>query len=213
MKHSCKFLHSSIGKKFTVGAAGVLLCLFLVFHLSGNMLLFVGESQFNAFANTLDTNPLIPAAEIILAAIFFAHVVVSLWLRWQNKQARPVGYADYRAKGGRTAGSRTMTWTALLVLAFLIIHVKAFRFGGRDGGMYHLVLSSLSNPYMAGFYLLALAGLALHLSHGVQSAFQTFGLNHPKYMPAVKALGWAFALIICGGFAVIPIWALIKGGL
>lgn len=212
MGHLCRIFNSSIGKKFLVGAAGLLLCGFVFVHLAENMLLFVGPHAYNTYATTLESNPLLPLAEIILAGIFLIHIIVSLYLRWQNKQARPVAYAQEHAKGGRTPGSRTMTWTALLVLFFLVVHIRMFRFGPHDEqGLFHLVTTWLSDPRYGVFYVVALLGLLLHLSHGVQSMFQTFGLNHPRYMPLVKSLGWAFAIIVCAGFAAIPITAMLGG--
>ena len=102
-----------------------------------------------------------------------------------------------------------MTATAFIVLAFLIIHLKDFRFGDRSQGVYHLVVSCLKNPYYAVFYIIAMLSLSLHLSHGFQSAFQTFGLNHPKYTPAIKKLGYLFAAVIGLGFSSIPFWIML----
>lgn len=208
----CRFFKSSIGRKVVVGLAGLLLCGFLITHLAGNMFLFVGEGAFNHYAETLGKNPLLPGAEIVLALLFFIHIVVSLRLRYENKQARPAGYEDAKAKGGRTPGSRSMTWTALLVLAFLIVHIKTFRFGDDAEGLYRLVMTWFANPLYAGFYVVAMLGLGLHLSHGVQSAFQTLGLNHPRYTPAIRKISVLFAVVIAGGFMFIPIWAFVKGG-
>lgn len=212
MCHLCRIFNASIGRKVLVAVAGLLLCGFLVTHLAGNLFLFAGEGAFNNYAHMLESNPLLPLAEIVLLAIFLVHIVWSLKLRWENKQARPVAYEVQQAKGGRTPGSRTMTWTALLVLAFLIIHVRMFKYGDASGGLYHLVMTSFTDPITVGFYVLAMLGLMLHLSHGVQSAFQTLGLNHPRYMPVVKGLGILFAVVIAGGFLAIPIWAFLQGG-
>lgn len=211
MCHLCRLFSASIGKKILVAVAGLLLCGFLITHLAGNLFLFVGPGAFNKYATTLESNPLLPLAESLLLLIFLVHIVWSLKVRWENKKARPVGYEQHRAKGGRTPGSRTMSYTAILVLVFLIIHVKMFKFGMDDAGLYHKVLGALSQPGWAAFYIVALVGLMLHLSHGVQSAFQTLGLNHPKYFPTIKIISRIFAVVIAGGFIAIPIWALIKG--
>lgn len=208
----CKIFGSSIGRKVMVALAGLALCGFLVVHLAGNLFLFVGEGAFNHYAETLAANKLLPIAEIVLLAIFALHILVSLKLRVENKQARPVSYGEYHSKGGRSWGSRSMTWTALLVLAFLIIHIKTFRFGNDDHGLYQLVMAWFRNPWYAAFYVIALIGLGFHLSHGIQSGFQTLGLNHPKYTPAIRKIGFAFAFIVCAGFASIPIWAYFIGG-
>lgn len=208
----CSLLNSSIGKKIQVALAGLLLCGFLVTHLAGNLLLFVGEGTFNHYAETLENNPFLVPAEIVLVALFLVHIVLALKLRFENRAARPVPYADAESKGGRTAGSSTMAITGTLVLAFLIIHIKTFKFGDAPKGLYDLVLRMFGNPLYSGFYVIAMGGLMLHLSHGFQSAFQTFGVNHPKYTPMIKRVGGIFAFVIAGGFAFIPIWAYVVGG-
>ena len=204
-----RFYSSSIGRKFFVATAGILLCGFLVLHLLGNLLIFKGTDVFNHYASALDSNPLIPYAEIILAGLFLLHILIALWVRYENNKARPVGYAQYSSKGGRTWGSRTMTWTAFIVLAFLIVHLKSIRFGDKSQGIYHLVVSNLQNPYYAVFYIISMLALMLHLSHGFQSAFQSVGVNHPQYTPSIKNLSRIFAVVICLGFASIPLWVML----
>jgi succinate dehydrogenase / fumarate reductase cytochrome b subunit len=210
------FLNSSIGKKITVGLAGLFLCGFVVPHLLGNLLLFVGEHAFNTYAHFLQTNPFTPVTELGLLALFLIHAIVTLYARWQNWTARPVAYEMTVSKGGRTIGSMTMTYTAFLLLAFLILHVAAFKYGWgsrfKDEELFQRVMGFFQNPWIAGFYVVSLACLGLHLSHGFQSAFQTLGVNHPKYTPFIKVLGLLFAVAVAGGFAAIPIWAGFLGG-
>src|SRR5687767_10685728 len=116
----CRLFSSSIGRKAVVAVAGLLLCGFLVTHLAGNLLLFVSEGSFNNYAKTLESNPLLPLAELGLLALFLGHILVAAKLRWENRQARPAAYAEVKSKGGRSVGSRTMGWTAFLVLAFVV---------------------------------------------------------------------------------------------
>lgn len=210
-----EFLESSIGKKMMVAAAGLLLAFFLVSHLAGNIFLFVGPSAFNAYAKALARNPLLPIAEAGLAALFLAHIALSLRARWANAQARPQGYEAYRAKGARTPGSRSIALTGIVILVFLIVHIRTFRFAPlelREADLYRVVMDWFAKPWYAGFYVLAMAAIGLHLSHGVQSAFQTFGLNHPRYMPLIKKAGFAFAVLIALGFASMPIYFGFMGG-
>ncbi|MCX5796663.1 MAG: succinate dehydrogenase cytochrome b subunit [Elusimicrobia bacterium] len=210
------FLNSSMGKKVTVGLAGLCLVGFLVPHLCGNLILFWGMPQFNAYAHFLQTNPLTPLAELGLLAIGLVHAIVTLYARWQNWQARPVAYEMSVSKGGRTIGSITMLYTAIMVALFLIVHVATFKYGWRsafrDEELFQRVMEFFANPWMAAFYVLALAGLGLHLSHGFWSAFQTLGLDHPKYTPLIKIVGVLFAIVVAGAFAAIPIWACFLGG-
>ncbi len=200
------FLTSSIGKKLQVAAAGLLLCVFLVSHLAGNLLLYFGPETFNLYAEKLAKNIFLPIAEVGLLALFLLHIASALWVRYEDIKARPVPYQSYRSLGGRSLGSRTMAASGILLLAFLIVHVKTFRFTPNENLYYHVIGSFRSVPY-ALFYLAAMAALGLHLSHGVQSAFRTFGVEHPKYTPAIERAGWAFAGVIAAGFASIVVWA------
>ncbi len=197
-----------------VAAAGILLCGFLVTHLAGNLLMFVGGDAFNTYAEALEHNPLLPIAEIGLIALFVVHIILAYRATYLNRAARPEGYQVYKGKGARTAGSRTMAITGTVLLAFVIIHVATFKFkqfGGFMGlpgeeGLFAHVLGWFANPWYAAFYVLAVGGLGLHLSHGVQSAAQTFGLNHPRYTPLIKKAGLAFAFLIFVGFASFPVY-------
>lgn len=212
MRLLCDFFQSSIGKKLMVASAGLLLCGFLITHLAGNLFLFAGEGPFNHYAEVLESNPLLPLAELALAGLFLLHIILSLTVTCQNKQARPVGYEMKQSKKEGGLSSTTMAASGTFLLLFLVIHIKTFKFGDAGDGLFKLVTESFGNLYYSLFYVLAMGALGLHLGHGVQSAFQTFGVNHPKYTPLIKKAGLAFALIIAGTFAVIPIWAYVKGG-
>jgi succinate dehydrogenase / fumarate reductase, cytochrome b subunit len=203
----CDFLNSSIGKKMTVALAGLLLCGFLVSHLAGNLFLLGGEAAFNGYAEALEHNPLLPIAEIGLLALFALHIATSLYATFQNKQARGESYDTYKSKGGRSIGSRTMAVSGTLLLAFIIVHVKTFRFTEHADGLYQGVMAVFSNPWWVGFYVLAMGSLALHLSHGVWSAFQTFGLQNARTRPLIRMAGYGFAAVIALGFAALPVWA------
>lgn len=204
------FLESSIGKKIMVALAGVLLIGFLVTHLAGNLLMFVGEGAFNKYAEALESNPLLPVAEIGLVALFLLHIAMSARATLANRAARPEGYQSYKGKGARTPGSRTMALTGTLILAFVVIHVATLKYkvGGEKGQelFAHVVGWFSGSKLYAGFYLLAMLGIGLHLSHGVQSAAQTFGLNHPRYTPLIKKAGLGLAAAIALGFASLPFY-------
>ena len=208
-----EFLESSIGKKIMVAAAGLLLCGFLVTHLLGNLLMFVGGETFNRYAEAIEHNPLLPVAEIGLVGLFLLHIFLSARATLANRAARPVAYMSYKGKGARTPGSRTMAYTGTLILLFVIIHVATFKYnvGGFKGmpgeeGLFAHVLGWFANPLYSAFYVLAVGGVALHLSHGIQSAIQTFGFNHPRYTPLIKKTGLAFAFLIFLGFASFPVY-------
>ncbi|MBI5210630.1 MAG: succinate dehydrogenase cytochrome b subunit [Elusimicrobia bacterium] len=200
---------SSIGRKMAVAALGLLLCGFLGGHLAGNLLLFVGQDAFNAYAHHLETFPLLEPVELGLASIILLHAAVTVYLKVTALMARPVGYAVQVSKGGRTWGSSTMIYTAVLILVFIVVHVATFKYGTRPSpsDLYGLVMGYLRDWRWAVFYALVMGGVGLHLSHGAWSACQTFGIDHPKYTPAIKAVGTAFAAAVALAFAVIPVWA------
>ncbi|MBI4374988.1 MAG: succinate dehydrogenase cytochrome b subunit [Elusimicrobia bacterium] len=200
-------LTSSIGRKILVALAGLLLCGFLIAHLGGNLLLIYGEGPFNRYAQGLEKNPLLPLAEVGLAGLFLAHIAVSLKLRHENRQARPASYAMQRSKGGRSWGSRTMLLSGLLLLSFLVVHVWHFRVQEHADGLYRAVMNAFQSKYYVLFYVAAMAALGLHLSHGFQSAFRTFGLSHPRLLPMIRKTGFAFSAAITVGFALLPLWA------
>lgn len=209
---SCRvfeFLESSIGKKVLVALTGLLLCGFLVTHLAGNMFLYVGGPQFNRYAAFLAHNEFLPLAEAGLVVLFLVHIALAVRARLANNAARPVGYAASSDKGARTPGSRTMAVSGSLVLFFLIVHLRNFRFGPaeqREADLFKMVMSVFANPFYSGLYVVSMIGLALHLSHGFQSGFQTLGLNHPRYTPLIKKLGLAFAILVSLGFMSMPVY-------
>ncbi|MBI3549335.1 MAG: succinate dehydrogenase cytochrome b subunit [Elusimicrobia bacterium] len=203
-------LNSSIGKKVQMALSGLLLCGFLVTHLAGNLFLYGGREMFNHYAKALEENPLLPAAEIGLLLLFLLHIATALRVTYGNKRARPVAYAKTACAGGKTIGSATMVFSGLLLLAFLIVHVKTFRFAPDRSDLYAMVMAAFQNKLYAGFYVAAMAALGLHLSHGFWSGFQTLGADHPKYTPWIKRLGLAFAAAVAFGFASIPIWASLR---
>jgi succinate dehydrogenase / fumarate reductase cytochrome b subunit len=209
------FLDSSIGKKIMVALTGLLLCGFLITHLAGNMFLYVGAASFNKYAEFLEGQALLPLAEAGLFVLFLIHIALSVRARLANAAARPVGYQVAADKGARTPGSRTMAVSGSLILLFLIVHVGTIKYhlGGQRGDtLFAHVTGWFSNPLYAGFYVLAMIGLGLHLSHGVQSSFQTLGLNHKRYTPVIKGVGLAFAAVVALLFASMPIYFLFFGG-
>ena len=147
----CKRLSSSIVKKQIMGLTGLLLCGFLISHLIGNCLIYLGPEAFNTYAHTLITNPLIYVAEAALLAIFLTHIGLAIKLTIENKQARPQGYYLKVPTGrGSTIASSTMPINGMLTLVFLVFHIWLFKFGRhysvtyqgvemRD--LYHLLLA------------------------------------------------------------------------
>jgi len=201
---------SSIGKKWMMAVTGLGFCLFLAGHLAGNFTLYGGKGAFNAYAAHLHSlEPLVKVAEAGL--LFFAaiHVLTGLVLFYQNFSARPEGYSVNKSGGGRTLGSRTMPYTGLLILAFVIFHLVNFHFVDKSQTtIYDIVAGAFANPAYVILYVLAMTVTAVHVSHGFWSAFQTLGANHTKYISLIRGAGIVFSLIVGLGFGLLPIYLL-----
>jgi succinate dehydrogenase / fumarate reductase, cytochrome b subunit len=206
---------SSIGRKFVMGLTGLFLITFLVVHVSVNACIFVndGGELFNHVAEIFATNFFIRAMEIVLFIGIIIHIAQSLLLTLQNKKARPVQYAAFEGQANSKWYSRSMGLLGTLILIFLIIHLKHFwivsRFTDRITGgeitLYDEMKVVFSELWVVILYCAAMISLSYHLMHGFQSAFQTMGWNHPKYMPFIKKVGFWFSVIIPIIFAAMPI--------
>jgi succinate dehydrogenase / fumarate reductase cytochrome b subunit len=188
--------------------SGLLLVGFLCAHRAGNLLLFIDQdgSAFNAYAEALSSNPLLPAAELVLATLFIAHIALGLKVSSQNRDARKVRYRVSTNHGGRTAGSATMLVTGVLILVFLVIHLLDFRLDdSTHGDMAAAVRNRLGSGSGAWTYGIGVAALGLHLSHAFASAFQTLGLNHPKYDNTIQLAGKGIGVVLGLGFLAFPV--------
>ncbi len=208
MNWFANFLGSSIGKKLLMAITGLSFCGFLVVHLAGNLTLYGGSDFFNAYVEHLHSyGPLINVAELVLLTLALVHVFIGIILFFQNLNARPQRYAVNRSAGGRTIGSQTMPYTGLIMLAFIIFHLMDFHFVDHEARtVYQIVSDSLTQRGYVFIYIVAVLIVAIHVSHGFWSAFQTIGANHPKYMPFIKGVGIAFSIVIAIGFGFIPIY-------
>ncbi len=214
------YFSSSIGKKQIMGLAGILMAGFLIVHLIGNFLMFLGPEKFNLYAHTLTSLPIIYAAEVMLVLLFLVHVLLAIGLITENFLARPKRYfVKVRTGRGSTIASSTMAYTGLIILIFLINHLLVLKFGnfyiGYQGetevrDIYKLVIEIFQSPYYLSGYIVAMLILGLHVSHGIQSAFVTFGIYHPRYTPGVKISSIAFSVIIALLYSAFPIWAYLQ---
>lgn len=212
---------SSIGRKQLIGITGLALCGFLIAHLTGNFLLLLGPAAFNLYGHKLTSNPLIYLAEAGLMVIFLLHLGLAFKVTLENKAARKHGYAKkVRTGRGATIMSETMPYTGLVLLAFIISHLLHFKFGNHyetvvDGvamrDLYKVVMEFFVSPIGTAWYVFAMICATFHTSHGFSSAFQSLGLNHPKYYPSIKKLGYLYALFVGGGFTLLAVWAHLKG--
>jgi succinate dehydrogenase / fumarate reductase cytochrome b subunit len=214
-------LKSSVVKKQLVGITGLLLCGFLVSHLLGNFLLFVGPEAFNKYGHALTSNPLIYVAEAGLLALFLGHMGLALKATLENKAARPQKYYMKTKTGrGSTLASSTMPYTGAILLVFIIFHLQGLKFGAvynvtYDGvvmrDLYRLTFEKFSNlPYVA-FYVFSMFAMGIHVSHGFWSAFQSVGFWHNRYTNTLRKTAVGYALFVGIGFSILPIYCFLTG--
>jgi succinate dehydrogenase / fumarate reductase cytochrome b subunit len=208
---------SSVGTKLLIGVTGLALFLYMLLHLAGNAIVFFGPEMFNAYSHTLISNPLIVPAEIGLLLVFLVHIYKTVTMFLRNKMARPVRYekkerAHHTSRKG--LASTTMIGSGLILLLFVVIHVKQFKFGtfylteGSDAirDLYRTEIEVFRNPWWVLLYVIGTLTVGLHLRHGIASAFQSLGADHPRYTRKLTTLGLVLAAVIGGGLAIIPVW-------
>ncbi len=224
------FVSSSIGKKILVALTGAVLVIFVLGHMIGNLLVFVGPDAINEYGHMLQTSLHGAGVWIARAGIFgsiFLHVILTVQLTKANRAARAERYG-FETTQVASKSSRTMILSGLTILAFFVFHIFHYTVAKGNGfyddanpkywvaldghphvhNVYQMVIDGFSNPLVSIFYLIAMALLCSHLSHGVASLFQTLGLNTEKTAPLYKKVGWAYALFIFAGNAaiVLSVW-------
>lgn len=217
-----------------MAATGLFLCLFLVGHLLGNLqLIFVtgmeGQLQFNEYALFMTSNPVVKILSYLTYISILFHASDGLVLTIRNRKARPTHYAYNKPSANSMWSSRNMGILGTVILAFIVVHMYNFwakmHFSempvqkmGPDGLLkepikdLHTIVMAFFNPsentlalVAVIFYVVAMAAVAFHLTHGFHSAFQSLGLNHPKYNKCIRIFGYGFAILIPLGFAIIPV--------
>lgn len=215
--------YASITKKISMSIIGLFLAVFLLVHLTINLMLLLkdGGESFRAAAEFMGTNPVIKVFEIVLFAAFIVHILLGIILWFQNKASRPVGYQ--KANVTKTSFmSKYMIHTGIIIFIFLMLHFINFYFVkiglvnglmGEDGhpDFYNSAIELFKQPLYSAIYIVSFLALGFHLNHAIQSGFQSLGWDHSKYTPAIKFISTAYALLITVGFTIIPIYFLIAG--
>ncbi|MBV9864377.1 MAG: succinate dehydrogenase cytochrome b subunit [Abitibacteriaceae bacterium] len=135
MAKGAKIFSTAVGKKVAMALTGLGLCIYLVLHLAGNLLLLTGSTQFNAYAHTLTAIPILPLIELGLLAIFLIHIYEAIKVSLENRNARPVGYQTKvwartkSQKSVKSVSSTTMMWSGIIILVFVALHVWHFKYG------------------------------------------------------------------------------------
>ncbi len=200
-------LTSSVGKKWLMAATGSAFLGFLAAHFAGNLTVFGGPDAFNGYAERLQSlGPILHLFRAVLIVCAIVHITTGIVLFFQNRKARPVAYQVSAGAGGRTLSSRTMPYTGLLILAFVVFHLFHFTFVDKASiTIFERVVAAFRRPDLLALYSAMMIVVALHVRHGFWSAFQTLGLHHPKYMPWIFALSLVAAFGTAIGFGALPI--------
>lgn len=212
------FYNSSLGKKFITGITGLGLSLFVLIHMAGNLTLFASPTFYNQLAHLINSGGiLLNLVEFILLGLVIFHATIAIRIQINKHQARSVNYAQFKSAGNpskKSISSRTMIFTGLTLLIFLIFHVLTFRFGTyyptvingtevRD--LSRLVIETFRDPVYTFSYLGVMILLGFHLRHGIWSAFQSIGAMNARYSPFVYSFALMLAVSISLGFLVLPL--------
>jgi len=207
-------LTSSVGLKFLMGITGGLLVLFVIGHMLGNLQVFVGREQLNAYAAKLQgLGGLLWVIRLGLFGIFAAHVLTGIVLTLKNWKARPVAYARQEALQS-TLFSRTMIWSGLALFAFIVYHLLHFTILPKDAALlmddghvdvYGMLIAGFEQPAVTISYVIAMLLLGFHLVHGITSMFQSLGWNAPKYETLTRRLGIGLAGLLVLGNVAMPL--------
>ncbi len=210
------FFLTSIGKKYLMAISGLIWAGFVMAHMAGNLIIFLGSDAYNKYGHAMVSNPLLIPAEIFLAVAFVTHVCLAIWLTIENKSAKGSRYAvSAKAEKGGSLASRTMAVQGSLVLFFLISHLLTFKFGTyyettvngvvmRD--LYRLLVECFRNPGFVAWYVVALIVLGFHLKHGVGSIFQSLGLKNDHYAQLISKLSLLYGVVVSIGFLSQPLY-------
>jgi succinate dehydrogenase / fumarate reductase, cytochrome b subunit len=208
---SMRFWQTTVGKKAIMAVTGVLLFLFVVGHLLGNLQIFEGPEKINKYAVFLRSLPaLLWTTRIVLLTSVVLHIWSSFELWLLQREARPIGYVK-KVNFSSTYASRTMQWSGPILLAFIIWHLLQFTFGAVHPGapfdehnVYNNVVLGFQVWPVSLFYIIAMSMLCYHLYHGLWSMFQTLGFSHPVYTPILKVLAKLVAIVLAIGYVSIP---------
>jgi succinate dehydrogenase / fumarate reductase cytochrome b subunit len=229
MKVITNIFGSSLGKKYIMAVSGLVMFLFVIGHLAGNLQFFLGAESINRYGHFLQTNlELIWPARIFLLAMMALHIWSAIKLSAENKAARPVPYADWNPTTASYA-SRTMLMSGIIIFVFIIYHllhytaqVKYLNFTGQSfvsfedpqkrHDIFKMMVVGFKNPWVSAFYIIGIGLLCLHLSHGVSSMFQSLGLKNKTYGPCLDRASRIIAWLIFLGYVSIPISVLLGYG-
>jgi succinate dehydrogenase / fumarate reductase, cytochrome b subunit len=207
---------NSVAKKVIMAVSGIIMLLFLIAHMIGNLHVFQGADSFNHYSAWLRTfgDPalgyrwFLTALEVVLVVSVVAHIWAAIALWRQARRARPVGYVAKKSVA-QSYASRTMRWGGVIIALFIVYHILDLTFGaanpaGTDSTPYTRLVASFQNPIATTVYVVALILLGMHLRHGIWSATQTLGQSNRRRERTVNAFAIAFSVLLIAGYLVVP---------
>lgn len=215
-----RLLSDSIGRKAVMAVTGLLMVLFVVGHLAGNSTVFFGPNALNAYAQKLhEMAPVVWITRVVMLVAVITHLALSIQITLENEAANPQKYAVDRSLRA-TFASKSMIWTGLLLGVFIVGHLLHFTVRNLPGtalgldalnrfDVFGMVVDAFRKASVAILYVVAMVALFLHLSHGVQSLFQTLGLSNDKLQPAYGLGGKVLSVVFLIGYGSIPVAILI----
>ena len=215
---------TAVGKKWVMALTGIGLMGFVAFHAFGNFKMYSGPADYLAYSESLRSllYPLFPkylvlwAARIGLITMFVVHLHVAYSLTMMNKRAKPVQYKSKRDYIAANFASRTMRWSGILLLAFILVHIANLTWALFPSGLSHgpnglytpvygNVVATFENVPLSLFYIVSQLALAVHLFHGAWSLFQSLGINNPRYNAARKTFAIGFAVVVAAANISFPL--------
>jgi succinate dehydrogenase / fumarate reductase cytochrome b subunit len=225
--------NSSLGKKYLMALSGVVLVLFVIGHMVGNLQIFLGPEAINRYAHFLQSNvELLWPVRLFLLAMVVLHIVSAIRLTLDNRAARPVEYAHGQPPFAASLASRTMLVGGLVVASFIVFHLlhytikidslsvvktsapaTALKFqdlkeilptGETRPDVYAMMVAGFSNPWISLCYAIGVGLLCFHLSHGIAAMFQSLGFRNHVYSPLIDKAAKVIALVLVVGYLSIP---------
>lgn len=232
------YLRSTILSKVVMAITGAILVLYVIVHTAGNLLIYLGKDTLNSYSQFLHSlGPILWLIRIILLVSVILHIITSIKLKFENWGAKPTKYAVKNYLKAKFS-SRTMIWTGIMILAFVIYHLLHFTIRTTNPDHYYpefyqphnavssvilerfdvykMVVLGFKNPLISIVYIIGVVIVGFHLDHAIQSMFQTLGFNQKHYFPAIQKTSTSLAIIIVVCLVSIPIsvlLGLVGGGL
>ncbi len=218
-------LKRSVVKKQIVAVTGIMLVTFIFGHLAGNFLIFAGPDALNAYAEKIQgLGAFLWVVRSGLLAAFVTHITFTVWVTLENRAARGERYIARNTLGETTWAKRTMILSGALVFLYVFVHLNDFTFPEKVGpstviagvnndeslGLFGLVWNSFLNPLRAGFYILAVSLLGMHLSHGIESVFQSLGTPLGQQRPKLLRISRIIGLLVALGYSSIPVYVIVR---